>query len=30
MPTPLATVKQRFESKEKLVEAVRELISDEL
>ena len=30
MPSPLATVKERFETKEKLVEAVQELISDEL
>jgi hypothetical protein len=30
MQTPLSIVKQRFESKEKLVAAVRGLISDEL
>jgi hypothetical protein len=30
MPNPFATVKQRFESKEKLVEAVKQFISDEL
>jgi len=28
--TPLATVKKRFESKEKLVEAVKKLMTDEL
>jgi hypothetical protein len=30
LSTPLSTVKQRFESKEKLVEAVEKLMSDEL
>jgi len=30
MNTPLSTVKERFESKEKLVEAVKELMTDEL
>ena len=30
MPTPLTTVKERFESKDKLVEAVEKLMSDEL
>lgn len=30
MPTPLGTVKERFESKEKLIEAVEQFMSDEL
>ena len=30
MSTPFGTVKQRFESKEKLVEAVRQFVNDEL
>ncbi len=30
MPTPLQTVKERFGSKDKLVEAVKELMSEEL
>lgn len=30
MPSPLSTVKERFESKEKLIEAVEKLMTDEL
>ena len=30
MATPLSTVKERFESKDKLVEAIREFMTDEL